>query len=196
MGMILSLTGTNSSTGNNCDCDEQNVPGTEAELFYVPNCEVDTYPPTLEESGNGTGAMADAVTLDGDIVLDAVTPGKGYWRKFEIIEYSGKVMDTAVGEIGSKSFDTDVPFRIKGTEAEQVGFAKLILNCKGLWKIRTKNGDERVIGNPSNPAFVESLILDTGDTSDSANQGTYLIRANTGCPGMFYNGVTDLTPNP
>lgn len=193
---ILSMTGANSASGQNCTCEENSSPGTEAKLYHVPSCEVDVFPDTLEESGNGTGAMSDAVTLDGDIVLDAITANKGYWREFAIIEYSGKVLDTAVGEKESKSFDSDIPFRIKGTTAEQVGFAKKILNCKGLWMIKTKSGARRIIGTPENPAYIESLTLDTGDTSESANQGTYVARANTGLPALFYDGVVDLTPNP
>lgn len=193
---ILGLTGADSAAGANCNCDVQVVAGVEAELFYVPSCEIDVFPQTLEKSGNGSGVMADAVTLDGDIVLDAVNTGLGYFRKYSIIINSGKVMNTAVGELGSKSFDTDLAFRIKGNDPEHLGFANNILNCKGTWLVKTKDGVPLCIGNKTNPAYVESLVLDTGDTPESANQGTYLIRGNTGYTSFVYPGVIDLTPNP
>jgi len=196
MGKIMSMTGANAATGANCNCDKKKVSGTEAKLFYSPFCEINVFPDTLEESGNGTGAMSDRVTLDGDIIMDDTVQGCGFFREYDIIINSGKVLDTGVGEIGSKSFDSDIPFRIEGTDPEHLGFAAHILNCKGTFIIKTKTGVTRVSGSKTSPAYIESVVLDTGDTPESANQGTYVVRSNTGVPAYVYNGVIDLTPTP
>ncbi len=200
LGLIMSLTGNNTASADPCSCGDDNTPGVETKLYLVPECEVLDFPGTLADTAavaaTPVASMADYVTLDGDILLNAIDANLGYWREYDIIVDSGKVLDTLVGEDGSKSFDSDIPFRIAGTQAEQLGFAKCVSNCPYIAMIKTKTGIYRVVGKPGSPAKFQEIVLDTGDTPSSANQGTYLLRANTGCPGLVYNGVIDLTPNP
>lgn len=197
---LLSLVGNNAASGEACACDKSCPPGTNARLRIVPACEIDDFPDTLADPnvdqlpGDTPG---DIVTLDGDIVLDATVPGQGYWREFDIIIGSGQVTDTLVGSDGSWSWDSDILFRLACVDRDQAAFAKCMANGCYVFAIQPKGSDFwRVVGNPDNAAKAQSIVLDTGSTSDSVNQGTYVARANTECPALYYDGVFDLTPNP
>ncbi len=190
---LLSLAGANAA--DNCTCNVSTPAGTKTKLYLAPVCEIDTMPDTIAEGGTPT-TMGDEVCLDGDIVFDTTTAGEGYWREYDIIQYSGAHINTLVGEKGSRSFDNDIVFELAGTEKEQLGFAKCVANGCFVAMLETKSGLLRGIGDPENSASFESIVLNTGAASSDPNKGIYTLRSNDACPSWVYDGVIDVTPNP
>lgn len=198
---LLSMTGSNAAANTVCPCDKDCKAGFKTRLRIAPVCEVDTFPDSIAETLLAADPAAvpligDHATLDGDVVFNATNPGEGYWREYEIIDESGNITDTLVGTKGAKSFDSLALFRLSCVNRDQKGFAKLIANGCFLVAMENKNGQWEMIGNPDNPAHVESIVLSRGALAADANEGTYSIKANTGCTAMDYDGVFDLTPNP
>lgn len=192
---LISMSGANAADA--CSCGESYPAGVKTKMYVAQSCEVDVFPTTIFEDTGVCTSMSDMVTLSGDITFDtAIGSGLGYFREFDIIDKSGRLTDTLVGDTGSKSFDNNVAFELAGTEAEQAGFAKLLANDCLIFIICTKAGSYRVIGSPDLPAKADSIVLDTGGAETDPNKGTYNLKSNTACPSFFYEGVIDITPNP
>lgn len=190
---LISLAGANAGVA--CVCNESNPAGTNTILRLAPACEIDTFPLTKAENGD-ISEMATQVELDGDIVFNATPTGCGYWREYQIKQYSGSFAYNLVGERGNKTFDNDILFTLTGTNAEVRGFSALIANGCFVASIQTKADEWVVIGDKDNHAWIEQLSGNSGAATTDANETVFVIRANNKVPHYGYEGVFDLTPNP
>lgn len=167
------------------DCSTPNPPGVKAVVYFTESKNVDTFPPikTTTEAG-------DSVTLDGNITLKA---GKE-WAALEFQTKNGKLRGARTGERGAGGgFDNFFEGYYPGmTPVEMETVALLNGNCGYVCIVQQKNGENRVIGNPDEPAFPETLEYDTGLTGSDKSGTTVTIGAELDIPAPFYEGT--ITP--
>ena len=180
-------------------CNKSSQPGTTQRLFRVPISWVTLFPESKAAYEIGQGnvpAQGDSIRLNGDIILDTTIVGEGKFGQFDIRVNSGLLNDNMVGEQGGTSFESSLDFQIIGTRAEELEFAFEASKGCYLYITKQRNGNYRILGNPEDPAYAESIEITSGQKAGDFEGGTYRLKASTGRPAMIYTGVMDLTPNP
>lgn len=174
-------------------CRKNRPPGTKTKLYFVPIDEIDTWPALKTTTDPG-----DSITLDGDIVLDAVTTGKGYWRTVDIVADTGQVMTAFVGERGGKSWDSTLNFFLPGTAtATREWIDCLTQECNiALVPTRESPTEYVVYGSPDDPAEFETVELDSGLAVGDRSGTNFSLKDVSGNMLRTYAGTLDLTPNP
>jgi len=169
------------------NCGAANPPGIKTRLYVVCACDIVTFPDRLAFNAASAG---DSVTLDGDIVLDT---NKAF-KILDIITKTGKVIDTLVGAVGSKSYENTLDGVIATTDADVLEW--LEQNANGCFVVIAEevSGQKRVIGTMDVPAYLETATADTGAASGDQRGATIQIKAETGLVASVYTGAIDLDP--
>lgn len=160
----------------------------------IPKGELNGFPATVADGGG---------TADGDRKRLAApfqyvdTEGLGYWRRIELLVDTGNIRNTSEGEIGGQGYRNRAVGFIQGYGAEENEFMDDLLAYSGcvILLLALKNGPTHVIGNLSDPAFVESV---EGDVETRVGY-LFTMYANTGITTMIYDVEThgiNTTPNP
>lgn len=160
------------------DCS-RNPAGTYDFLHMIPVTEIDSMDPPAAAS-----KTLPAITLDG------TSTG---WRKIPIIQNTGSVVDTAVGEVQGKSYENMANFTVAGTNEAQLLFADATAcPCGFVMIVPERSGNYRVVGNKLAPAYLETNELTTGAANTDRRAGTYAFKAITGYTSPLY----DIETNP
>lgn len=189
MAQLQSLTRT---------CGQSIPPGTKLKAYFTLKDELTGWPQTAEELG-GTD-QGDSKILDEAFDFSGAAAGKGFWREVDILVDTGQLRDTLEGEIGGQGFVNRLDFFVLGAGAPQLEFADQVAANAGcmIWMIPDKKGNYRVLGEPDNPVFVETLEMTTGTVNGDRVGGAYTLYANTGFTAPIYDADThgiDTTPN-
>lgn len=185
-------------------CGTPTPAGTEVDLYYTCSCELASWPGTKYDTviaASGTPAEGDTKILDEPFDFTGAASGTGYWRKATIVVDSGAINDTLEGEVGGQGFKNSLPFKVKGSNAEQLEFADNMAAYSGclVAMLRDRNDNLRVLGNKGVPAYVESAEGTTGLKNGESNGFDYVLSAGTGKTAPIYDDAThgiDITPNP
>lgn len=169
-----------------------NPAGTRTKLYLIPAAELDGFPALKTSTGAG-----DTMTLSEPFDF-VTTVGKGYWREFDILQDTGSVVDTLVGEIGGKAYETVVNGHFVGVGAPQLETLNSFSNTPMVAIIQDRKGVHRVIGRDDDPAYLDTAEATTGQAIADRRGITFSIKAVSGSPAPVYDAATDginLTPN-
>jgi hypothetical protein len=171
-------------------CGSQAQAGTEVDLYYTCSCELAGWPAT--KADNGGTADGDTKILDEPFDFTGAATGTGYWRKATIVIDTGSIDDALEGEVGGQGFKSSIPFRIKGTDAEQLEFADNLVAYSGclVAMLRDRKSNLRVLGTKSIPASVESVAGTTGKKNGETTGFDYVLTASTGKTAPIYDDAT------
>lgn len=169
------------------NCGDATPPGTRAVLYLAPAEEFTAWPQTLLQTTPAT-TVAGANKIYDDAFAFVATPGKGYWRKYDILVDSGLVNSNSVGEPGNLSFQNDVAFFLTGTTAERMDFAEKVANCCLVAMIQSREDEENmiVLGRNDDPAKVQEIKMTTGAKVGDKAGGAYIIKDSTGKTPFSY----------
>ena len=105
---------------------------------------------------------------------------------------TGSIDDVLEGEVGGQGYKSSIPFRIKGTNAEQLEFADNLAAYSGclVAMLRDRKRNMRVIGTKSIPASVESAEGTTGKKNGETTGFDYVLSAATGLTAPIYDDET------
>lgn len=171
-------------------CGVFNPAGTKTDMWLAAADDVTNIPKLKSElAGTDPG---DGATIGEAFIMAA---GK-YFKKFRIIAQSGKVEDNATGEIGGKTFESMFSFQLAGTKADQLEFAKCILNGCVIAIAKEKSGQLRVLGSKEDYAWIDSLALSTGQKSGDLRAGTYVLKSVQGLPAPVYDSILTIPVAP
>lgn len=167
------------------DCSTPNPPGVKALVYAVLASEIATFPSVLQTTNPG-----DTVTLDGDITLE---PG-AEWAAIEFQTKNGKLRSAKTGERGAGGgFDNIFEGFLPGMTAVEIEAVSFMNSpCGYVYLVQQKNNVIRVIGNPDEPAFADTLEMDTGLTGEDKAGTTVVIGAELDIPAPVYTGA--ITP--
>lgn len=168
-----------------CDGNAVGVKGTG---YVIPAEEFSSWPAYLTTTSAG-----DTVKLNGNFSLVATTD-IGYFRSFPCLIEKGSYTITAVGGIGSKSFEEKYVYVIPGVDAAQLEHIKNLINIPGVWLCTDKNNVVHVLGSKDDPAYVESVEGGTGAAATDERIITVTVRAISARP-TIYTGTINTTPN-
>lgn len=160
-------------------CGKKNIPGTKAYLYI----QVQSAFSAIPEPMASPSAAGDTKILEGSYTPADVAPAPQGFAKIPIIVNSGDLMHKLAGELaGTKSYSAEIPFQIAGNGAEQLEFADDVLKYDGcsLAIIEDRNGNRYQIGDLDVPVELASVETALGKKSGEPNQGTYLLRCETG----------------
>lgn len=168
----------------------KNAAGLKGKGYMAPSEEFSAWPAYLTTSTAG-----DTVTLASAPTFVSTT-GIGYFRTFPILLEKGSYSITAVGGLGSKSFEERMVYVIAGVDAAQLEYIKNIVNIPGVWLAPDKNDVIHVLGSKDDPAYVEAVEGGTGTAGTDERIITITVRALTASPTIWPSGTTiDVTPN-
>ena len=167
-----------------------NAAGLKGKGYAIPASEISTWP-----AYKTTTSAGDTVTLNGAPTLVS-TSGIGYFREFPILLEKGSYSITAVGGLGSKSFEERMVYVVAGVDAAQLEYVKNILNIPGVWLAPDKNDVIHVLGSKDDPAYVEAVEGTTGTAGTDERIITITVRVLTKSPTVWDStAVIDVTPN-
>jgi hypothetical protein len=166
-------------------CGVPNPPGLKTKIYLAPADDF-TAMPLFKDKMTPPNTDPGASVTYGEAFTPVVGGG---FRSFDIIPLSGSVVDTAVGETGSKSFESVFNFKIAGTKADQLEFAACILNGCLIGIAPEKSGQKRVLGTNDDYAWVESIELNTGAATSDQRAGTYALKSAQGTPAPVYDAA-------
>lgn len=174
-------------------CGKRRIPGTDAELFYIPLSELLGWPATRADGGGS--AQGDTKVLDEPFQY-VTTADLGYWRRVPILVDTGNLRNTGEGETGGIMNKQRVLGFVQGDSAEVQEFVDCMIAYSGclVFGVKTKDGDFHIVGDRANPAFLEPY------EGDRETRVGYLLTwmANTGVTTMIYDIDThglNQTPN-
>lgn len=175
------------------NCGTVFVPGTEATLYMIPKGELNGWPATAADGG-GTAPGDTKLLAEAFAYVDTVE--LGYWRKWDLLVDTGNLRNTSEGEIGGQGFRNRAVGFIQGYGAQEQEAMDCLLAYSGcvILIIALKDGPAHVVGNPNNPAFVESI---EGDVETRVGY-LFTMYANTGKTTPIYDIETlglNLIPN-
>lgn len=176
-------------------CGQSNSPGTRAKLRLIPASSLDGMPQTKFE------LLVDPATAEpGDsMIYNEPFPVKvgENWLEYDIIVNTGQITGTMEGEIGGRSFRNGVAFQIAGIGADRKEFAKCVANGCFVAMITDREDETHVFGRHDDPAFFETIELDSGVQVGDRRSIAYMLQTSEGGPALSYNLNThgiDLVP--
>ncbi len=165
-----------------------NAVGVKGKGYMAPAGEFASWPAYLSTTTPG-----DTVKLTGNFSFVA-TSDIGYFREFPCLIEKGSYTVTAVGGVGSKTFEEKFTYVIPGVDAAQLEHIKDLINIPGVWLCIDKNNVTHVLGSKDDPAYVESVEGTTGAAAGDERIITITIRAISARPTV-YTGTVNTTPN-
>jgi hypothetical protein len=92
------------------------------------------------------------MTAANKLPLASLNITAGDLFKIDVVDYSGEVVDTEVGEQGGKGWQHTLEFRIAQNKAQKLGFLRLSTNGRLVFFAPCNDGTIRIVGNDILPA--------------------------------------------
>jgi hypothetical protein len=165
------------------DCGESTRPGFAVTIYAVCPCDIDVFP-----ARKTTTAVGDSITLDGNIVLK--TDKK--WATITAISDTVGLIENGVGVTGSKSIQSEFPFKVLKSIAADEWVDKHLNGCF-VFLIQNKEGKIRVIGSKDIPATIETTVGSNGLVLSDEKNWALTVIDKTGRVAPYYEGTIDLT---
>lgn len=172
--------------GGDTACGVQIIPGLARKAYAVCSCDIDVFPARLAFNPASPG---DSITLDGDIVLNALKE----FAELEMITDSGKVMHKQVGAKGFENYNNEFSFKAKKTIGADEWFNNTRNACLVII-VTEKDGTLRVIGSKDVPASMSASEGTTGDGSETEKVWNCTVMDTTGYVAPVYTGAIDIDP--
>lgn len=173
-------------------CGINRIPGTKTIAYAVPTGEITTWPALKT-----TTAPGDSITLDGDIILDAVTVGKGYFRQMDIVTDTGEISSAWVGDVGGKAWENRFSFFLAGTSTQNIEWYDCLVNNCNVMLVATRESpsEYKVLGSKDDPIIFEEVNITTGLAVGDRSGAALVAYDPAGHPIYTYAGTVDTTPN-
>lgn len=153
----------------------------EKEVYFVPAANV-TGVPALPDITDAS-ALDTLAKLTGDVTLSA---GK-FWHKIDVLVDTSEVKNESVGPKGQRRWKSGFDLLIGGTDAQKLGFSRMVLNTPGYWLVEQRNGQKILIGSTKGPAYISEGSLTWGKTNEDTVGGSYTVEANA--MAVIYEGT-------
>lgn len=166
-------------------CGESNAPGTRAKLRMIPAESLLSTPKTKSQITDDPEQDQAGDTMIYDEPFEVKVGEK--WLEYDIITNTGQLTGGMEGELGGRAFRNGLAFMIAGIEADKKEFAKCVANGCFVAMITDREDETHVYGRHDDPAFFETIDMDSGLQVGDRRATSYLLQTSEGGPPMSYN---------
>jgi hypothetical protein len=168
-----------------CPNEEVNG-GLSTRLHYIPVAFLESF----------TGPLATATKLEERLKMPATglvpKSGKGF-KGIDILINENEVKSNLVGNTGNKKNKSELDIFIPGFREKALAFVDANKNTPMIFVVLDANGKKWVIGNKTNPAYIESADATTGKKNEDNSGVTCKITTNSKL--LVYPGDIVETPD-
>lgn len=162
---------------------QENMGSIRTVVFWALHGDIANFPsiPSL----SGLSNLEDAAKLTGDFTFSDVSKKFG---KLYCTEDTGMVESEGVGEKDGRSFKNRLKIFHPGSEAQALGFLRLINNSGGVFIAENAEGVKYVVGSEHFPAKVIEGSFTTTETSDGRKGFTMTVECASRMPAPIFEG--------
>ena len=170
------------------------VSGLASKVYYSLHSDYDTIVDPADICGDNEGeTFASLVTIPGTPGHTLAT-GKRMWQ-IDIIEETGTVKSTMIGEKKRRLFENEIAIVIAGSQAELLGFLRWIKNQSLVFHVEEfGSGNLRQLGSSRIAAWVEGIEHAIEAVLEGNNSVTITLKDKQKWPAAIYEGDVVLTP--
>ena len=155
-----------------CANKERSAGISEVSIHYAIHDQIDEFPMPANP-GDAEFDYEAAVTVATDITF---LEGKG-WGKITAQVDTGEVKPTIVGNKGNKKNKVAFDFMVPGLSKKALGFLRTHKNTPMVFLVQGRDGQNYLIGDKFNPAYVTEAEGTTGKTGEDDNGIPFVIEA-------------------
>jgi hypothetical protein len=165
-------------------CINAEVPSgiSEVNMNYAVHSDISDFPVPLAIGAVGY-TYAKANVIDEDIVF---TAGKGF-AKIKVQVNTGELTFDGVGSVGNMKQKSGLSFFIPSNDAQLLGFIRTRLNTPMVFAVPERQGQNRLLGDKFNPAYITEVKGTTGKTGED-DKGVQFTVSSFAIP-LIYNGA-------
>lgn len=166
-----------------------NTGGVQQYFHFIQFSDIQTMPKPIVDDSDGNGNLSDLVTISDNIVMKA---NKYPYKHYGTLEKS--LLDSNLqGERDGKSFMNEFTFFKPGSKAEVLGFSQWMKNRKGIWLVPEHDGQVRIVGSNSFPAFCKDMKITVGGKSGDEKGALITVESARKGPAAIFTGKVLLT---
>lgn len=145
----------------------------ETEVYFLPAAHATGVPglPVVDPSLG----LAELATLTGEFTLVA----DKFWKRIPLLVDQSEVKQESVGSKGQSRYKSTFEFLIGGTDAQKLGFGRVILNTPGYYAVKQRSGQVVIVGSANSPAWTMSGSVTFGKGAEDVVGGTYTVESNS-----------------
>lgn len=155
--------------------------GVSTKMHYAPEPHIDTL--TLPVITNASTYL-ERITIPTTGLVPAT--GKGF-KEADLLVDMNEITATYVGSKGNKKMKTDLDGYMPGFRPQIIGFLHAHKNTPMILSIKDSSGQNWIIGDKINPAYIDTAEAKTGKTFEENSGVTIKITSNA--PPRLYNGT-------
>ncbi len=173
---------------NNCPNNEITA-GISTKMHYALEPHIETL--TLPTITN-TSTYEERITIPTTGLVPAT--GKGF-KEVDILLDMNEITTSLVGKKGNKKSKTDLDCYIPGFKGKVIGFVHTLKNVPLIISIKDSAGQNWIIGDKINPAYIDTAEAKTGKTVEEDSGVTIKITSNA-IPRMYNGTITVIADTP
>lgn len=165
-------------------------PAGTTRFWYAFQEDIESFP-VLADTETGL-TLESLVEYEGPIVMK---PGKQFHELYCTVE-EGELKTTLVGPRDGKGWENSCDISFPGSEAEFLGFLAASANRNLVIIVEEKNKKIRVLGDPNDPAALDTTELTSGKKIADGRVGALTFKASGATPSPIYKSsmASILTP--
>ena len=173
-------------------CINAEVPSgiSEVNLKYAVHSDITTFPVPLAIGAVGY-TYAKANVIDDDIVF---TAGKGF-GKIKVQVNTGELTFEGVGSVGNMKQKSALAFYVPSNDAQLLGFIRTRLNTPMVFAVPERDGQNRLLGDKFNPAYITEIKGTTGKTGED-DKGVQFTVTSHAIPLIYTGAIQEFVPTP
>lgn len=165
---------------NHCP-NKETAAGLARKMHYAPEPHITTL--TLPSISNAT-TYEERITIPETGLVPET--GKGF-KEADVLVDMNEITATYVGSKGNKKMKTDLDAYMPGFRGQIIGFLDAHKNTPLILSIADSTGQNWIIGDKINPAYIDTAEAKTGKTFEENSGVTIKITSNA--PPRMYNGT-------
>jgi hypothetical protein len=173
-------------------CINAEVPSgiSEVNVNYAIHADITTFPvpPAIGDVGY---TYDTANVIDDDIVFSA---GKGF-AKIKVQVNTGELTFDGVGSPGNMKQKGGLSFFVPSNNAKLLGFIRTRLNTPMVFAVPERDGQNRLLGDKFNPAYITEMKGTTGKTGED-DKGVQFTIASHAIPLIYKGAIQQFVPVP